>query len=169
MAAQTGRTVSKFLNLVIADSTNTLRDIGVQSLSVCGVTYEEQDLTVFQDAVMGALPNMPDAPIEFTTIFDTTAAQAASGSGVAPALSGSHTVLAPLNGAMTPRTIDVQMGIRHTWETGEPQFGLTATDTSGYIMTQYNPNFDDQTVAVKFVLHPGSSLPAWGTAAEAAS
>ena len=76
MAANTGRTVSKFTNLVIADSGNVLRDIPINSLSVCGVTYEEQDVHAFQDAVMSALPGMPDAPIDFTGPFDTTAAQA---------------------------------------------------------------------------------------------
>ena len=167
--ANTGRTVSKLVNLVIGDSGNTLRDIPISGISVVGVVYEEQDLTAFQDAVRGALPNMPDAPIEWTGPFDTTAAQAASASGVVPALSGSHTVLNGLNGGFTPRSIDVQFGIRQTWETGEPQFGITATDTSGYLITSYTVNPDDMTYSARAALYPGSSLPAWGTAAEAAS
>ena len=166
MTAQTGRTVTRFTNFVISDSGDTLRDIPINSLSVCGVTYEEQDLTAFQDAVKGALPGMPDAPIEITGPFDTTAAQSASGTGVAPALSGSHTVLKGLIGSFTPRTLDVQIGIRQTWETTEPQFGISGTATSGYLCTAYNVNFDDMTYSAKFVLYPGSALPAWGAAAE---
>ena len=130
MAANTGRTVSKYVNFVIADSGNTIRDIPISSISVCGVVYDEIDVMAFQDAVKSALPGHPDAPIDITGPFDTTAAQAASGTGVAPALSGSHTVLSPLNGAYTPRSVDIQFGIRQTWETGEPQFGITATSTS---------------------------------------
>ena len=169
MAANTGRTVSKYVNFVIADSNNTIRDIPINSLSVCGVVYDEVDVGAFQDAVKSALPGMPDAPIDITGPFDTTAAQAASGTGTVPALSGSHTVLSPLNGAYTPRSVDVQFGIRQTWETGEPQFGITATATSGYLVTSYTVNADDMTYAASLRLYPGSSLPAWGTAAEAAS
>jgi len=169
MAAQTGRTVSKFTNLVMSDDSNALRDVPINTLSVCGVTYEEQDVHAFQDAVMSALPGMPDAPIDFSGPFDTTAAQAASGTGVVPALSGPHSMLSTMNGAYTPRSVDVQIGMRQTWETGEPQFGLTATATSGYLVTSYNVNLDDMTYSATLRLYPGSSLPAWGTAAEAAS
>jgi hypothetical protein len=103
---------------------------------------------------------MPDAPIEISGPFDTTAA------AVSPALSGSHTVLSALNGATTPQTLDVQIGMRHAWESGEPQFGLTATATSGYIVTSYIPNPQEGTYTARLVLYPGSALPAWGTAAE---
>ena len=163
MTAQTGRTVTRYVNFVISDTGDTLRDIPINSLSVCGVTYEEQDLTAFQDAVRGALPGMPDAPIEISGPFDTTAAQAASGTGAVPALSGSHTVLSGLCGDMTPRTLDVQIGVRHTWETGEPQFGISGTATVGYLCTAYTVNLDDMTYSAKFALFPGSTLPAWGT------
>lgn len=169
MAANTGRTVNRFVNFIIADASNTLREIPINTLSVCGVQYEEMDVGAFQDAVKSALPGMPDAPLEIGGPYDTSAAQAASASGVVPALSGSHTVLSALNGAMTPRSVDVQVGIRHTWETGEPQFGVTATATSGYIVLSYTPNLDDMTYSAALRLYPGSSLPAWGTAAEAAS
>jgi len=164
--ANTGRTVSRVTNLVLDDRGGTIRDIPINSLSVCGVVYTEQDVTAFQDAVMGALPGMPDAPVDITGPFDTSAAQAASGTGAVPALSGSHTVLSAVNGLMTPLTLDIQIGIRQTWETGEPQFGITSSATSGYICTSYTVNLDDMTYSARLVLYPGSSLPAWGTAAE---
>ena len=172
MAVQTGRTVSRRINFVISDSAGTLRDIPIDGLSVVGVTYEEQDLTAFQDAVRGALPNMPDAPIDIHGPWSSKAAQAASGSGVVPALSGSHTVLSALVGlagtpsATCPSTLDVQFGVRQTWESGEPQFGISgSTGGNGYICTKYTVN-DDLTYDARFVLYPGSAIPAWGTSIE---
>lgn len=168
----TGRTVSKYVNFVISDSGGTLRDIPIDGFSVCGITYEEQDVTAFQDAVRGALPNMPDAPIDIHGPFDTTAAQAASGSAVAPALSGSHIVLSALNGVATtvsssmPSTLDLQFGIRGTYTDGDPQFGISgSTGGNGYICTKYTVN-DDLTYDARFVLFPGSAIPAWGVAVE---
>ena len=163
-----GRTVSHWVNLVIGDdSGGTLRDIPINELSVCGVTYEEHDLTAFQDAVKGALPGMPDAPIEFSGPWDTTAAQAASGTGGAPAYSGAHTMLSKLCGGLAPHTIDIQFGDRATWATNAIQFGVTGdTAKVGYIVTRYDVNLDDMTYSCRAVLHPESTLPAWGTSAE---
>lgn len=132
-----------------------------------GVVYEEQDLTALQDAVKGSLPGMPDAPIEITGPFSNLAAQGASASGVVPALSGSHTVLSAINGVCTPLSLDIQLGIRHTWETGEPQFGISQSATSGYLCVSYTVDPSTMEYSAKFVLYPGSSLPAFGTAAEA--
>jgi hypothetical protein len=162
MAAQTGRTTFKNLDFRISDSGNgTIRSIPINSLSVVGLVYDEQDLTAWQDAVKGSLPTMPDAPIDFGGPFDTTAAAAAG------TLSGSHTVLSPLVGAMTPLMLDIQFGVRHAWEAGEPQFGITASATSGYIVTKYQVDPSTMSYSARAVLFPGSALPAWGTAAEA--
>ena len=169
MAANTtGRTVSRFINFSIEDDTDTMREIPVNDISVVGVVYEEQDLTAFQDAVKGALPGMPDAPIEISGPFSTDAVATASASAVVPALSGSHTVLKDIVGRMHPLGLDVQFGMRQTYTAGEPQFGITATSTSGYICTSYTVG-SDLMYNAKFVLYPGSSLPAWGVALEAAS
>lgn len=167
MTAQTGRTVNRWVNFCIEDSGGAMREIPINTLSVCGITYEEQDLTAFQDAVKGALPGMPDAPIEISGPFDTTAAATASASGVAPNLSGSHTILSGINGLSVPLSLDIQIGIRHTWETGEPQFGISAgIGTSGYLCVKYTPDFSNATCSARFILFPGSSIPAWGTAIE---
>jgi hypothetical protein len=160
MTAQTGRTTFKWVQFNIDDSGSTLRSIPINSLSVVGVQYDEQDTTAFQDAVKNALPSMPDAPIEIAGPFDNAAAASAG------TLSGSHTILAPINGLMTPLTLDVQFGIRHAWESGEPQFGITATAANGYICTRYTVDTSNMTYSARFVLYPGSALPAWGTAAE---
>jgi hypothetical protein len=160
MTANTGRTTMKWVNFLLEDAGGALRNIPISSLTAVGVTFDEVDLTAFQDAVRGRLPAMPDAPIEISGPLDTTAA------AVAPALSGSHTILAPLNGAMSPLTLDIQIGVRHAWEAGEPQFGITAAAASGYIVTNYIVNPQEGTYSARLVLFPGSALPAWGTAAE---
>lgn len=160
MAANTGRTVSKWVSFNVDDSGSTLRTIPINSVSVCGLVYEEQDVTAYQDAVKSALPGMPDAPIEVSGPFDTAVVAAAE------TLSGSHTVLYNLAGGTTPLTLDVKFGIRHTWETGEPQFGITASTANGYICTSYVVDPNSMTYTAKFVLYPGSAAPAWGTAAE---
>lgn len=160
-----GRTVSRWINFVISDSGGVLRDVPILGLSIVGVAYEEQDLTAFQDAVKGALPNMPDAPIEITGPVSTATKQAASGSGSVPALSGSHNTLSGLNGMMTPQTLDVQFGIRRTYTDGDPQFGISGTSANGYVLTNYLVN-DDLTYSAKFILFPGSAIPAWGVAVE---
>lgn len=161
--ANTGRTTFKNLNFVIHDNTGVpvLRTIPIDSLSVVGVAYEEQDLTAWMDAVKNALPSMPDAPIEWGGPFDSAAVQAVG------TLSGSHTVLSPLNGLMIPLTIDIQFGVRHAWVAGEPQFGITATATAGYVLTKYTLDPSSMRYSARAVLYPGSTLPAWGTVAEA--
>lgn len=162
--ANTGRTTFKHVQFNISDTGNVLRSIPISGLSVCGVTYNETtDVIAWQDAVNSALPTMPDAPIEWSGPFDNSAASTA---GV---LSGSHTVLSGLNGGYTPRSIDVQIGIRAAWSSGEPQFGITASATSGYLVTKYNVDLSSMMYSARAVLYPGSALPAWGVAAETSS
>jgi len=159
--ANTGRTTFKHVQFNISDTGDTLRSIPINGLSVCGVTYNEtSDVVAWQDAVNSALPTMPDAPIEWSGPFDNSPAATAG------SLSGSHTILAPLNGLMTPLSLDVQIGIRAAWSSGEPQFGITASTTSGYILTKYNVDLSSMIYSARAVLFPGSSLPAWGVAAE---
>jgi len=152
----------KNCRIIIKDATaGTLRVVPMNSLSIVGITYDEQDLTAWQDAVKNALPSMPDAPIEFGGPFDNSALAAV------PNLSGSHTLLNALNGVVAPVSVDVQFGMDNaTWTAGAPQFGITATATSGYILTKYVVDPASMTYSARLVLYPGSALPAWGTAAE---
>jgi hypothetical protein len=113
MTANTGRTTNKWIDFRVDDSGGTLRSIPVDSINGVGLTYEEVDVSAFQDSIRGVLPGIPDCTITITGPFDTTAAQAAG------TLSGSHTVLSAINGAQTPLTLDVQVGIRHAWESGQ--------------------------------------------------
>lgn len=160
----TGRTVSRYVKFQIDDSGGTLRDIPVNAINGVGLEYEEVELTAFQDAIKGVLAGLPDATIEISGPFDNTAVQAASGSGAAPALSGSHTVLKDINGVNTPLTIGIYFGIRANWATGDPAFGITSTASNGVICTGYTVN-PDGTYTAKFKPYAGSAILAWGTAA----
>lgn len=160
MAAQTGRTVGRWTNFIVDDSGGTLRAIPVTSINGVGLDYPEADVTALQDALRGVLPDTPNCQITISGPFDNAAAAAA------PALSGSHTVLSAINGAQTPLTLDIQIGIRHAWEAGEPQFGITSSAANGFLCTQYIVNPDGATYTARFNLYPGSAAPAWGTAAE---
>ena len=161
MAVQTGRTVARWTYFIIDDSTGTIRSIPIDSINGVGLTYDEVDLTAFQDAVKGALPETPDCVITITGPFDTTAAEAVG------TLSGSHTILSAIVGGVTPLTIDFQVGIRHAWEAGEPQFGITSSATVGFLCRSYDPDINTGKYSASFGMFPASSAPAWGIAAEA--
>lgn len=158
MTANVGRTVSKWVDFRVDDSAGTLRSIPVDSINGVGLDYDEVDLTAFQDAIKGALPNTPDCVIEIGGPFDTTTAQTAG------TLSGSHTVLNGINGLSTPLSLAVLLGVRHAWEAGEPIFGLTSTATSGFLCFSYKVDPSGKYTA-KFKCFPGSSAPAFGTSA----
>src|SRR3990170_674627 len=160
MAAQTGRTVSKWTSFVIDDSGGTLRTIPVNTINGVSLTYSELDLTAWMDALHGALPEQPDCVVSIGGPFDTTAVAAAG------TLSGSHTVLSAIVGLNTPLTMDVQVGIRHAWEYGEPQFGITSTAANGFLCRSYDVDLSSMQYTATFGMFPGSAAPAWGTTAE---
>lgn len=170
MAVQTGRTVSKWCKFQIKDSAGTLRDIPINSINGIGLTFDEVDLTAFQDAVKGALQGQPDFTLTIGGPWDSTAVQAASASGAAAALSGSHVVLSGLQAAAAagtdvPLSFGFYVGVRHYWETGEPVFGLTSSATNGIRIFEYTVDPSGMTYSAKFRMNPGSAVPAWGTAA----
>ena len=158
----TGRTVTKWMRFCVDDSAGTAREIPVDSISPVGFTYDENDVTAFQDAVKGYLAGHPDAPIDITGPFDNSIAAAVAASGLKPALSGSHTVLYNLAGGSTPLALFIGWGIRGYWTTGDPAFGVvTASSTEGYLCTKYQ--VEGEKYSARFVPYPGST-PAWGTA-----
>jgi|SRR5579859_675696 len=160
-----GRSVSKWVRFVTGDTGGVLREPPIDSITIVGIQYAQIDLTAFQDAVKGALPGFPDAPIEITGPWDTTAANAIATSTNAPVLSGSYTVLQPLNGGNTPRSLGVCFGDRAYWATGMPVFGISSSATSGYLLFEWTVNpKDPMKYKAVFKLFPGSALPAWGTA-----
>ena len=160
MTANTGRTTQKWVNFNVDDSAGTLRTIPVDSINGVGLTYDEMELTAFQDAIKGVLPAHPDCTITITGPFDTTSAQSAG------TLSGSHTILSAIVGvATTPLALDVQIGIRHAWESGEPTFGITGSAANGFLCTDYQADVNTGKYSAKFRVYPGSTAPTWSTSA----
>ncbi|MBW2570279.1 MAG: hypothetical protein JRE47_13180 [Deltaproteobacteria bacterium] len=152
MAANTGRTNKKWTTFNIDDSGGTLRQIKVSSINGVGLTYDAADVTAFSDAIKNALPGHANCIINISGPIDTTAD------------TGNHVVLSGVNGGVTPLSLDVKIGIRQSWD-AEPQFGMTSSATSGFLVRDYIVNPDDSTFsAVCYVMGP--TAPAWGVAAE---
>ncbi len=162
----TGRTVGKSFKFQIEDSNAALRDIPVMTIGDVGINYDEVDVTALQDALKNALDGQGNFSLDFGGPFDNTAVATASGTGAAAALSGSHTVLSALNGAQTPRSFGVYIGIQGYWATGDPVFG--AIDS--VIVSKYTVNPANGTYSAHIVTAGNrTNDPAWGTAIVTAS
>lgn len=165
MSALTGRTPSKFIRVLIGDTSDVLREPPVTKIGNVGLTYPEVDLTAIQDALKGFLVGIPGFSMTLTGPLDTSAAVAASATTVKPALSGSHTVLQPLNGLLVPRTFAILIGVRAYWEVGAPVFRINKSATSGMIVSEYTVTQDGEGMgySCKIAMYPGSDLPTWET------
>lgn len=163
MAAQTGRTHERWNRFVVADSADTLREIPVETVGDVGLSFDTADVSALQDAIKNMVSGMPGAPIKISGPLDNAAATTVAASGNAPTLSGSHTVLSAIAGDNKPHTLQVLIGIRHYWETGEPVFGLqrATASNSGYTCTKYTVNGNKYTAEFEVM---GGVAPAWGTA-----
>lgn len=151
--ANTGRTNKRWAAVLLDDSGGTLRNIPVNSINGVGLDYGAADVTAFTDAIKNVLTETPDCVISIKGPLDTTAN------------TGSHTVLAGVAGGNTPLSMDIQIGVRHAWESGEPQFGITSSASSGMLVTKYTVNLDDMMYEAELRVI-GSTAPAWGTTAE---
>ncbi len=151
MTAQTGRTHSKHITVKLDNSAGTLTDISayVNTVGSVGVTYETQDVTAFSDGVKNIVIGQPTASLTIGGPIDTTI----------------HTHMTGINGLSTPLSLDIQFGIRHAWEAGEPQFGITSSSTSGYLCHSYTIDPSANTWSATLDVF-GATAPAWGTAAE---
>lgn len=151
MTAQTGRSNAKHIGVHVDNSSGTLTDISgyVDDVGSVGTEFETTDVTAYSDGIRNVTIGRPMAPLAFRGKFDTVI----------------HNLLSGIVGGVTPLSLDVRFGIRHAWEAGEPQFGITSSSTSGYLCTSYKVNPNDQTWNATFEVF-GSTAPAWGTAAE---
>lgn len=167
MTAQVGRTPSQFLRFIIGDTSNVLREVAVRNIGPVGLTYPEVDLSALQDALDGLAAGRPGFELEFGGPYDTAAAVAAAASAAAPTLSGSATILEPLNGLTTPRSWGVYVGVNHYWEAGEPTFGISRTSTSGIWVSKFQmvPGEFELLYSARIRMIPGSAKPTWTTAA----
>lgn len=152
MAALTGRTHSKYITVKLDNSGGTLTDITayVNNIGSVGLTFENQDVTAFSDGTKNIVIGQPTAPLTIGGPFDST----------------SHAQMIAINGVATPLSLDIQIGIRAAWEAGAPQFGITSSASSGYLMTGYMVDMGANTWSATLDVF-GAVAPAWGTAAEA--
>lgn len=159
----TGRTSPRFCKFQIEDSGGTLRDVPVSSLGSVGITYDEIDVSAMQELVKTMLSGQGTFSMTITGPFDNTAAATASASGESAAahLSGSHTVLEPLNGGLTPRAFGVYFGVQADWSSGDPVFGAD----NCVIVTDYTVDPSAGSYSAKLAHISGGTAPDWGTTA----
>jgi hypothetical protein len=155
MTVQTGRTVQEFTKLLISSGA-AMVDMKINRLGDIGFDYPETEMSSWSDAIKGVLVGQPNVfVLEFGGPVDNTAT------------TGPSTILRSKVGSNTASSFDVQIGMRHAWESGEQQFGITAdiSDNFGVIITSYKEA--GGFYSARMALTPGSALPAWGTSAEA--
>lgn len=157
MTAKTGRTSTKWCRFNVDDSAGTLRTIPVDSINGIGLDYDTLESTSFMDTIKTSLPTIANCTITISGPFDTTAAQTAG------TMSGSHTVLYNLPGGATPLSLNIEFGMRQTFESGEPTFGLTSTAANGFLCRSYKVDPSTGKYTAEFYVATGSAIPAWGT------
>jgi len=155
MTAQTGRTVQDFTSLLIGAAGGSMNIIKVDTLGDIGLDYPEEEISAFVDGCKGVLVGKPGFELDFTGPVDNTAT------------TGTSILLRSWAGVMTALSFDVQIGIRHAWEAGEPQFGLSGVvaSNSGIMITKYKESGSHFSGRMRLI--SGSAvIPAWGIAAE---
>lgn len=147
--AQTGRTNAKHIGVYLDDSGGTLTDLSayVNTVGTVGLEYATEDVTAYSNGVTNITIGRPSAPLTIGGPFDTVV----------------HTHMNAINGVSTPLSLDIRIGIRHAWESGEPQFGITSSSTSGYVCHSYTTDFVTWSAQLNVF---GPTAPAWGTSAE---
>jgi hypothetical protein len=146
-----------------------MREIPVDSISGVTRSGDVVDVSAWQDPVKGFLPGVPVVKIKISGPFDTTGAAAMAGTGAAPTLSGSHTILAALDGVVPPQatgplnlSLAVCFGMGAYYANTAPAFGLAAgTATSGFWLSKYEVDPSGTKYTAEFDLYPGSTLPSW--------
>lgn len=164
----TGRTSPRFSKFQIEDSGGTMRDVPVRTMGNVGLTYDEIDLSALQELVKSFFSGQANFGLDMTGPFDNRAATAASGSGTDPSgtLSGTSTIIQPLNGGLTARSFGIYFGIQAVWSTGDPVFG--AVDS--IIVTNWTVDPVTMMASWRIVKAAGAANnPAWGTSAITAS
>lgn len=149
MAAQTGRSNNKFIGFFLDNSSGTLTDLTAYTKDVgdVGPDYDKMDVTAFSDGSKNYTIGIPAMPLTITFVWDTVVL----------------THLAALN-PQTPLSLDIRFGVRQTYTAGEPQFGITMSSTSGYVITGFKCK-GTESITANFDVF-GATAPAFGTAAE---
>lgn len=149
MTAQTGRSNWKHTGFYLDNNAGTLTDLSAYCKDVgnVGPQFDTSDVTAFSNGAKNITVGLPAVPLTITFAWDTVVV----------------THLSALDPA-TPLSLDIRFGVRHAWESGEPQFGISMSATSGYLITGFQCQGMESIVATFNVFGPTS--PAFGTAAE---
>ena len=158
----TGRTSPRFCKFQLEDINGDMCDIPVSSLGSVGLTYEEIDVSAMQELVKTFLAGQATFSMTISGPFDNSAAVTASASGesAAASLSGSFTVLEPLNGLLGPLAFGVYFGVATDWTSGDPVFGADAS----VIVTDFTMDPSAGTYSAKLAHVSGGTAPYWDTA-----
>jgi len=145
MAAQTGRTNTKFIGFWLDNSGGTLTDLTAYTRNVgtFGLTKESQDVTAYNDGIRNVTIGRPDAPLAVQFVMDTVV--------FAHLIALSDVV---------PLSLDIRIGIRQAQVTGEPCFGITSSATSGYLIKDITS--DGEFINASFEVF-GATAPGWAT------
>lgn len=162
--ANEGRTLNKFVYMVIEDSGGTMRNLVLKSVPEIGLISDDVDVSAVSDAIKRHMAGQSDFNMTFNFPASNAAAVAVATSGNAPAESGSITVLQPLSGGLTAKSFGIYFGMQHYWTTGDPVFG--GIDTVN--VSDYTLNGDTVSVRISYCANAANAL-AWGTAAITAS
>ena len=156
------RTSPRFAKFQIEDDGGDMRDIPVKSLGSVGLTYEEIDVSAMQELVKTFLAGQATFSMTISGPFDNAAVIEASHSGESAAahLSGSYTVLEPLNGLLGPLAFAVYFGVATDWTSDDPVFGADAS----VIVTDFTMDPSAGTYSAKLAHVSGGTAPYWGTA-----
>jgi hypothetical protein len=151
MTALTGRTHAKHIKVYIDSIAPTLTDVTayVNTVGTIGLTYDAQDVTAFSDGTKNIVIGQPGAPLTIGGPFDSVG----------------HAIFIAINGSAVPLSLDIQIGMRAAWESGAPQFGITSSASSGYLMTGYTVDMGANTWSAQLDVF-GATAPAWGSTAE---
>ena len=157
-----GRTVGKFCKFQISDNSSTMRDIPVNSFGSIGLSYAETDVSALQEAITSMLPGQGSFSTTISGPWDNSTSVTASASTERPALSGSHTVLEPLNGGVEAKSFGVYFGVRADWVDADPVFG----GIKSVLVSNYTVNPDSMTYSVTISTAGNrNNDPDWGTSA----
>jgi len=151
------RTNAKFIKVLLDNAAGVLTDISayVSSVGTVGLTYDTADVTAFSDGVKNVAIGQPGASLQFSGPVDTVIITQLTGYAA--------------NGGLTAGgglSLDIRFGIRHAWEAGEPQFGITGSASVGYLLTGFTIDSGGMTWTATFGVL-GATAPAFSTAAEA--
>lgn len=157
MTVQTGRTISDFTDLKLGAAGGSMTSMKIDDLGDIGLDYNTVEVSAWVDAIKGVLVGKPDFSLDFGGPIDNTAS------------TGPSTLMRTW--IATPNTLlsfDVQVGVRHAWEAGEQQFGITGvvSTNTGVMLTSYKESGGKYKATIRMVAG-SASAPAWGTAAEA--